>query len=133
MEWFSYKSLVHSSNVMQNVTNQIGTFLASRQGLGQNIRLIVVGVDVCDSPLIFGSPLSNKMVCNRARLLLQLGVRPGRISQDGLVVPKDVGWALNRNAHHPKLIPQPTDVLTALFHGNEFRSKKSLSPRWFAS
>ena len=69
-------------------------------------------------------PLSNEVVRNALRFLLQCRIRVGCVGENRLVVTRDVCRPLHRNTHHTQLVTQATKVFTALLHRGELRPKR---------
>ena len=82
-----------------------------------------MGIDIGRAPFASGTALANEMVSNALAFLIQGRVRDGCVGQNRLIVTKNPGWTIDRYPHHPQLVPQASQILTTLLHGNELRSK----------
>ena len=102
-----------SEDVMQNMSNKLVSLLTVRKWLCQQVVLILMCVHISNSPFIPGRALTDEMVSNALRLLLELRFRDTCVSQHRLVVSKQVRWTMNGNTHHPQLVSQSSKVFAA--------------------
>ena len=87
--------------------------------LSAQIRRIQMLVEVGSPPFILSNSFTNKATCNTWWLFLQNRMRFWWIGSHRLIISKHVGWVLNWNSKHSKLMSKNSEMLTARFHCNK--------------
>ena len=76
--------------------------LSTRHGFGEQIGGIRYSWFMCNQYLLSSHSLTDGVVAYQIALLLQSRLRCGRVPDNGHIVPKTIGWAINADtdAHH---------------------------------
>ena len=125
-EWFNIcliHSVVWSKDPVKKASDKASSLLPWRQGFGEEIRFVVMRIDIAGPPFISGNTFTYHMICNALRFLLQSWIRDGGVGQHRLVISIYICRTPAWDSHHSEFINQPSDIFTALLHRSEFRSK----------
>ena len=83
----------------------VGGYLGKlSQLLFQKISGVEMGVDIRGTPFISGGPLTDEVIRNALRFLLERRLWDRGVKQNGLVVTIDVRWLVARDAHHSQFV-----------------------------
>ena len=84
-----------------------------------------MSVDVCGSPFITGTSITNEVVGDCCRLLLQRRSGFRGVGQHRLVVTINESWLINSDSHHTKFITESFDIFARLLHCDKFTSESA--------
>jgi hypothetical protein len=77
-------------NIMQEHPHKATSLCVMRKGLGQQVSRIKMSVHIGSPPFISSTSFSHKVIRNNLRLLLECRLRYSSVSQNGLVITRDI-------------------------------------------